>query len=65
MTTLKLTKHQYLEFEKIGVGAFAPLKGFMTEKELQAVTETMRLPDGEVFPLPVVLDVDHRPIWRG
>lgn len=54
---LKIDKHQYLELEKIGMGAFNPLTGFMNEATFHSVVDTMRLPDGQVFPLPVVLDV--------
>lgn len=57
MSELALTKTQYLELEKLSFGAFAPLKGFMTEAEFNSVVEDIRLPSGDVFPLPVVLDV--------
>ncbi len=57
MTELTLNRHQYLELEKLHLGAFAPLQGFMTEDEFRGVVDALRLPDGEVFPLPVVLDV--------
>jgi len=57
MPSLNLNKRQYLELEKIGVGAFAPLDGFMGEADFQAVVDRMRLASGEVFSLPVVLDV--------
>ena len=49
---------QYLEVEKIGVGAFLPLSGFMNETEFRSVVENMRLPSGDVFTLPVILDID-------
>lgn len=52
-----LNRDQYLELEKIGLGAFAPLDGFMDEKTFRSVVETMRLPSGAVFSLPVLLDV--------
>mgnify|MGYP001565700273 CR=1 FL=1 len=54
---LDLNRHQYLEFEKLALGAFRPLSGFMTQSEFDSVVETMRLPGGEVFSLPVILDV--------
>ena len=56
---LPINRRQYLELQNIGVRAFAPLEGFMTENEFTSVVETMRLPDGQVFPLPVVFDVTH------
>jgi sulfate adenylyltransferase len=54
---IELLRRQYLEFEKIGLGAFAPLTGFMREDEFAGVVEAMRLTDGQLFPLPVVLDL--------
>ena len=60
MTSISIDRDQYLELEKISIGAFAPLKGFMTEIEFQSVIEIMRLPGGAVFSLPVVLDIDEK-----
>ena len=57
MATLKLKFHQYLELEKLTFGVFAPLTGFMDEQEFHSVVESMRLPAGTPFPLPVVLDL--------
>jgi sulfate adenylyltransferase len=57
VTVLNLNRRQYLELEKIALGAFAPLSGFMMEDEFLSVVETMRLPNGDPFPLPVVLDL--------
>lgn len=49
MAELELDRDQYLELEKIGLGAFAPLTGFMSGEEFRSVVDTMRLPDGTVF----------------
>lgn len=59
MKSIALDRDQYLELEKIGLGAFFPLSGFMDEKSFNSVVETMRLPSGAVFSLPVILDVDE------
>ncbi len=64
MSELALSKFQYLELEKIGFGAFAPLDGFMNEDEVGSVADTMRLPSGQVFPLPVVLDLSAQDAHR-
>jgi sulfate adenylyltransferase len=64
MTELVIDQNQYLELEKLAWGAFAPLTGFMTEQEFDSVVDRMRLPDGQVFPLPVVLAVDHETAER-
>jgi len=57
MREIVINRRQYLELEKIALGAFAPLRGFMDEAELESVVEQMRLPTGEVFPIPVILDL--------
>jgi sulfate adenylyltransferase len=57
VTELALNKSQYLELEKLALGVFRPLAGFMNEDEFRHVVPNMRLPHGEPFPLPVVLDV--------
>ncbi len=57
MTELELTRTQYLELEKLCQGAFQPVTGFMTEDEFLSVSNSMRLPDGQVFPLPIVLQL--------
>jgi len=56
---ITLNKNQYLELEKIALDVFQPLKGFMTLKEVQSVVETLRLPDGSPFPLPILLDLSE------
>ena len=56
--TIELRKDQYLELEKLGIGAFHPLNNFMTEVEFRSVVWDMRLPSEEVFPLPITLDVN-------
>ncbi len=58
MSHLALSRDQYFELEKLALGALAPLGGFMNEEEFHGAVEDMRLPNGAVFPLPVVLDVD-------
>ena len=59
VSRISISRNQYLEFEKIALGAFAPLTGFMREPEFQSVVENLRLPTGQVFPLPVVFDLSR------
>lgn len=52
-----LKDRQLFDLEMLMVGGFAPLEGFMTEADYNEVVENMRLTNGSLFPLPIVLDV--------
>ena len=58
MTEITLNFRQYLELEKIGLGAYLPLAGFMNEDDFNSVVDRLRLARGDVFTLPVVMDID-------
>jgi len=58
VSELVLNRSQYLELEKLALGVFRPLGGFMNEDEFEGAVTRMRLPSGAPFPLPVVLDID-------
>jgi len=45
------------DLDLIAIGALSPLRGFMTRAEVESVLETLRLPDGTIFSLPVILPV--------
>lgn len=54
---LNLKGRQLHDLEVMLVGGFAPVVGFMNEEDYISVVETMRLKDGSLFPIPIVLDV--------
>jgi sulfate adenylyltransferase len=54
---LNLRGRQLHDLEVMLVGGFHPVTGFMDEADYNAVVETMRLADGSLFPIPIVLDV--------
>lgn len=47
------------DIQCIGIGAFSPLSGFMSEQDYQCVVDRMRLADGTVWSLPITLAVDE------
>ncbi len=53
-----LTDRQLCDCELLIDGSFHPLDRFMVEDDYQSVLEKMRLSSGELFPLPIILDVN-------
>ncbi|MCH7888113.1 MAG: sulfate adenylyltransferase [Proteobacteria bacterium] len=64
MSELAISRVQYLELEKLSIGAFDPVHGFMNEDELRSVVATARLPSGVPFPLPIILPVTREEAER-
>ncbi len=59
LKSLVLTDRQLCDIELIMSGAFAPLKGFLGKEDYDSVLNDMRLSSGEVWPIPITLDVDE------
>jgi len=57
--SLTLTQRQVCDLELLMNGAFSPLTGFMGQADYDSVVHDVRLADGTVWPVPVVLDVDE------
>ena len=55
-----LTDRQLCDCEMILDGSFHPLDRFMTYDDYSCVLEDMRLVSGELFPIPIVLDVTRQ-----
>jgi len=54
-----LTPRQLCDLELLGNGAFAPLRGFLNRRDYESVLANARLATGELWPMPIVLDVDR------
>jgi sulfate adenylyltransferase len=52
-----LTARQLCDLELLLSGGFSPLSGFLNRADYEAVCASMRLADGTLWPMPVVLDV--------
>jgi sulfate adenylyltransferase len=52
-----LTFRQIWDLELLLNGAFAPLKGFLGKADYDGVCKNMRLADGSLWPMPIMLDV--------
>ena len=60
LPSLDLTPRQICDLELLMNGGFNPLKGFLSEEDYNGVVETMRLADGQLWPIPVTLDVSQK-----
>ena len=52
-----LTPRQFCDLELLLNGGFSPLTGFMKKADHDAVCAGMRLADGTLWPIPILLDV--------
>ena len=52
-----LNQRQMCDFELLSTGAYTPLTGFMKQIDYETVLDRMRLSTGELWPVPVCLDI--------
>ncbi|MCO5198093.1 MAG: bifunctional sulfate adenylyltransferase/adenylylsulfate kinase [Anaerolineae bacterium] len=57
LPSIRLSSRALCDLELLAVGAFSPLNQFMGEADYRQVCAEMRLTDGTLFPIPIVLDV--------
>ncbi|KAK0819021.1 Sulfate adenylyltransferase [Friedmanniomyces endolithicus] len=57
-----LNDRQLCDMELILNGGFSPLEGFMSEKDYNGVVEKNRLADGNLFSMPICLDLGEEEI---
>ena len=58
---VSLDSRELSDLDMIASGALSPLRGFMNREEYESVLESMRLPNGLAWALPVCLAVDEAP----
>ncbi len=61
---LNLTGRKLHDLEVMLVGGFLPVTGFMDEGDYNSVVESMRLAKGQLFPIPIVLDVPSSSVYQ-
>jgi len=63
--TIELTDRQSCDVELLNNGGLSPLTGFLNEDAYTSVVETMKLPDGNILGLPIVMDTNDDSIEIG
>lgn len=58
--SLTLNQRQLCDLELLLNEGFSPLEGFMDRNTYESVVNDMRLPDGMIWPMPIVLDVPEK-----
>ncbi len=53
--SLTLSQRQLCDLELLMNGAFSPLTGFMGQKDYDSVVNDLRLADGALWPVPIVV----------
>jgi sulfate adenylyltransferase len=56
--SITLNKRQMCDLELLLSGGFAPLRSFLDKLAYDSVVDNLHLPDGTLWPIPIVLDVD-------
>jgi sulfate adenylyltransferase len=54
---INLNERQLCDLEMLATGAYSPLNGFMNRPDYESVCNRMRLQNGDIWPLPVCLDI--------
>src|SRR5712691_10935218 len=55
MAAITMTPHELCDLRMLAWGAYAPLDGFLRREDYLAVTATMRLSSGALWPIPITL----------
>merc|ERR1719453_1711830 len=63
--TIEITERQSCDVELLCNGGLSPLTGFLNEDAYTQVVDTMKLPDGNILGLPIVMDTDDDSIEVG
>ena len=63
--TIDITERQSCDIELLCNGGLSPLTGFLNEDEYKSVVETMKLNDGNIMGLPIVMDTNDEAVAVG
>jgi len=64
LPSLVLNQRQLCDLELLLNGGFAPLQSYLCREDYRPVLEKMRLADGNIWPIPIVMDLAGEPASR-
>lgn len=53
-----VTEEELLDIDKIAIGTYSPLEGFLNHRDLESVLDNFSLSSGIFWPIPILLNVD-------
>lgn len=62
LPSIQLTLRETCDLQMLAVGAYSPLRGFMSEADTNSVIASMRIADGTLFPIPITLSTNDETI---
>jgi len=62
---IEITERQSCDVELLCNGGLSPLTGFLNEDAYNSVVESLKLPDGNILGLPIVMDTDDESVEVG
>jgi len=57
LSKIKIDENKQRDVEQIALGTYSPIEGFMCKEDFQSVLDRMKLVNGLVWPIPIILDV--------
>lgn len=55
---IEVDQNALMDMEQIAIGTYSPLQGFMCRGDFKSVLDRMRLTDGTIWTIPIVLTID-------
>ena len=62
--SITLKERQLCDLELLLCGGFSPLTGYLNQADYESVLENMRLSSGELWPIPIMLDISEADVKR-
>ncbi len=62
---IRITSRETSDLVMLGIGAFTPLKGFMSKADWKGVCDNFTMEDGTFWPIPITVSTDDEDVKEG